>query len=296
MNRSRSAEFAGCLFLLAIVASGCAKETPASPVANMDVAMKLRKELSRGSKASAEEAVAEEPTGFATLRGRFVIDGAPPPPVQLNVAADKEVCAPGGKPVFAHPVLVDDSTGGIANVVIYARNIKPEHAHEEMAPGKTDEVEFDQENCVFETHVLAMQTSQTVKVLNSDPVGHNTNIADAGFNATIPANGSVMFTAQREASLPIRAVCNIHPWMLAYMLPRDDSYFAVTKADGSFEIPNLPAGVTIEFQVWQEKTGPLQRVSLDGTSTAWKSGRFKLKLEPDQAKELAVTVPAVVFQ
>ena len=43
--------------------------------------------------------------------------------------------------------------------------------------------------------------------------------------------------------------------MVAYMLPRENGYFAVTDAEGRFEIANLPAGEPLEFQVWHESGG-----------------------------------------
>ena len=43
--------------------------------------------------------------------------------------------------------------------------------------------------------------------------------------------------------------------MTAYMLPRKNGYFAVTDADGTFEIANVPAGEQLEFQVWHESGG-----------------------------------------
>ena len=43
--------------------------------------------------------------------------------------------------------------------------------------------------------------------------------------------------------------------MKAYMLPRENGYFAVSADDGSFEIANLPAGEELEIQVWHESAG-----------------------------------------
>ena len=75
----------------------------------------------------------------------------------------------------------------------------------------------------------------------------------------------------------------------------DNPYFAVTKADGSFEIANLPAGVELEFRVWQEKAKYLREVTVGGESQKWSKGRFSLTLEPDQAENLEVAIPAAAF-
>ena len=96
-------------------------------------------------------------------------------------------------------------------------------------------------------------------MLNSDPVGHNTNIAGGGtaatINATIPAAKSyAMYEPGGESPEPFAVSCSIHPWMSAQMIVRDSPYFAVTKPDGTFEIANVPAGVPLEFRVWQEKS------------------------------------------
>ncbi|MCA9066870.1 MAG: hypothetical protein KDA96_27575, partial [Planctomycetaceae bacterium] len=42
-----------------------------------------------------------------------------------------------------------------------------------------------------------------------------------------------------------------HTWMLAWQLPLDHPFAAVTDENGNFEIPNLPAG-THKFIVWHE--------------------------------------------
>ena len=82
--------------------------------------------------------------------------------------------------------------------------------------------------------------------------------------------------------------------MKAYLLPRNDKYFAVTKDDGSFEIANLPAGEEVEIQVWHERaSGPNGALVLPNKELKWSpKGRFKVKLDPDETKDLALEIPA----
>ena len=54
--------------------------------------------------------------------------------------------------------------------------------------------------------------------------------------------------------------------MKAYMISRNNPYFAVSKKDGTFEIKNIPTGVPLTFRVWQEKAGYLQEITLDGAA------------------------------
>ena len=48
--------------------------------------------------------------------------------------------------------------------------------------------------------------------------------------------------------------CDIHPWMQAYVAVSPHPFFAVTGADGSYSIPNLPAG-TYVVEAWHERGG-----------------------------------------
>ncbi len=69
-----------------------------------------------------------------------------------------------------------------------------------------------------------------------------------------------------------RVVCNIHPWMRAWLLPRDNPYAAVSGTDGSFVLAKLPVGEW-EFQAWHEQGG-WPRVP------GWNRGRFKVRIKP----------------
>ncbi len=57
--------------------------------------------------------------------------------------------------------------------------------------------------------------------------------------------------------------------------------------------PNLPAGEDLELQVWHERgSGPGGALVLPRKDLKWTSkGRFKVKLDADQTKELALEVP-----
>jgi hypothetical protein len=89
--------------------------------------------------------------------------------------------------------------------------------------------------------------------------------------------------------------------MIAYLLPRENGYFAVTAPDGTFEIANVPAGEKIEFQVWHESasgtSGALVVNTPESKSIGWSNkGRFSVTLEPDEVKEIQIKVPASAFK
>jgi len=248
-----------------------------------------------------------EPTGWATIKGSFKLNGSPPDRPPLTIDKDQAVCAPGGKVVLSETLVVDSATQGIKDIVIYLAmpgkfpSGDPKWEHPSYADARQATLDFDQKNCVFLTHMLAMRSTQKLKVLNSDPVGHNTKIEATGkampSNNNIPAGDFSMYAPGGEAQEPFNVGCSIHPWMSARLISRDSPYFAVTKADGSFEIKNVPAGVPLEFRVWQERAKFLQgEMKVNGNAEKWSKGRVKLTLQPDEPKTLDVVVDVAVFK
>ncbi|MAT69453.1 MAG: hypothetical protein CMJ58_07990 [Planctomycetaceae bacterium] len=284
--------------LLIVLASasvvGCQQSATIGPVAQEEQARKIAEAFASASADAGGDEAGDEAggTGWATLKGRIVFVGDPPEMPPYNATKDMATCAPGGTAPPQEWLIVGDD-GGLANVAIYARKVSRVH---ESAEPPEEEVVFDQKQCVFLSHVCPIVIGQTVMIKNSDPVGHNTNVqGQNAFNQTVPADGSTPYEPQREESSPAKVTCSIHPWMVSYMLPRENGYVSVTGKDGAFELANLPAGETIEIQVWHE-SAPGGAVIAEGETAdrlGWTNkGRFKIKLEEDQTEEITIQVPA----
>lgn len=246
-----------------------------------------------------------DPAGFATLRGNFKVTGALNPLPNLATSGnDRAYCGP-----VPDDRLVVDAENNLQHVLIFLSMKLP--AAEEQRYGKwihesyqaTESAllegadAFDQKMCRFKSRIFAMRATQTVKILNSDSVGHNTNVKGplgvASINPTLPGGSDVDYTPGGAAKSPFAVSCSVHPWMSSYMISLDHPYFAVTGTDGAFEIANLPAGVELTFSLWHEKTQWLKGVELPAVATQTdRRGRFKMTLEAGQDKEIAVDLKA----
>ena len=275
-----------------VLLAGCGPQRLAAPAADAEAAARIRSTLVAASAGGGDAgAAAATGTGWATLKGRFTFAGTPGQPKPLVVDKDTEVCSKGGMKLVDRSLLVDSSSKGLANVVVFARKTS---RVKEAGPSATPLV-FDQKDCEFITPVFAARVGQPIDVKNSDPVGHNTNVAGTSFNQLIPAGAGTLYKPDAETGMPTMVTCNIHPWMKAYAVFRKDGYVAVSGSDGSFTIPDLPAGEVIEFQVWHERSsGPNGALGIDKADLKWTpKGRFQIKLQENEVKDLGtLEVPA----
>jgi hypothetical protein len=269
---------------------GCGQKRVVGPAPDMVAARDLRESLEKESGAEGKVEEKALGTGWASLKGKFTFAGSPGAPKPLVVDKDTAVCSKDGMQLFEQSLIVDEASKGLANVVVFLR--KSSRVKNESATGK---LVMDQKNCEFLTPVFAARVGQAVDVKNSDPIGHNTNISGSSFNQLIPSGDSTVFTPSRETGLPVSVTCNIHPWMKAYAVFRKDGYVAVSSGDGTFEIPDLPAGEPLEFQVWHERaTGRSGALDLDQPELKWNSkGRFKITLKENEVRDLGtIEIPA----
>ncbi|MFM7243388.1 MAG: hypothetical protein ACKO40_04325 [Planctomycetaceae bacterium] len=214
---------------------------------------------------------------WATIKGKFVFGGAPPAAGELKADKDVEVC---GKHKLLAEELVVGADKGVANVVVFVRDkdvkVNPDAA--KAAAGA--KVELDNQNCRFEPHVAFVQVGQDLVVKNSDTVGHNSNIAtvkNAPSNNLIPAGGSASVKFTSDEAVPAQVTCNIHPWMKGWLVVRPNPYAAVSKADGTFEIKDVPVG-EVELQFWHEKAGYIGEMTVGGKAEKASKGRKKVSV------------------
>lgn len=213
---------------------------------------------------------------WGTLKGRFVFGGDAPVAAELKADKDVEVC---GKHKLLAEELVVGADKGVANVVVFVRD-KGVKVHPDFA-GPGDKVVLDNKDCRFDPHVAVVRTGQTLVIKNSDTVGHNSNVAtikNSPSNNLIPAGGEAPVTFSSEEAIPAQVTCNIHPWMKSWLVIRPNPYAAVSKADGTFELKNVPAGGELELQIWHEKAGYVGEVTIAGKAEKIAKGRKKVKV------------------
>jgi plastocyanin len=129
----------------------------------------------------------------------------------------------------------------------------------DAVPGKTFPVpaahaKINQQNLVFDPHVSPVLVGTTVDFLNSDTVQHNVFSPDAcaeKFNlGTWPKGQTRSYTFKKDCVATL--LCKVHPEMEAFVVAVPTPYFAVTKADGSFKIADVPDG-SYTVKVWHPK-------------------------------------------
>lgn len=202
---------------------------------------------------------------WGTIKGSVVLKGDAPAPVLLHKKGanikDGEVCAK--EDTYKDDLVVNKENGGIANVFVYLRKA-PKDIHPE-ASKPAPKVIFDQENCVFKPHALVVQAGQTVEVLNSDPIAHNTHtypLRNQAVNILVAPNtaagAGVNIETNTRETLPHQVKCDFHPWMLAFWLVVDHPYATATDENGHFTIENLPVGKH-DLTFWHERSGYVER-------------------------------------
>lgn len=286
--RTTSSTGAICLMMAAVLMlnSGCDQPLIGELVSGANLKPKVKfKASTTGTAASTSVDSASVPEevadgGIGTLKGKveFVGSFTPLPPLYAKGGdvKDAAVCAAVEAP--NESILVKD--GGLANVFIYLK--KGPKVAADASP--TANLIFDQKNCVFLPHAMVVRVGQTVKVLNSDSVAHNTHTngkKTTSFNSIVNPNdtiGATLIYKQAEAE-PISVVCDIHAWMRSYHLPIDHPFVAISGADGTFEIKDLPAGKH-EFNVWHEAGGLLEKALVVTVTPG--DNELNIKVSPSQ--------------
>jgi plastocyanin len=191
---------------------------------------------------------------IGSLSGHVRFEGTPPPRPKITMTADPacDKLYPDGQ--HAEMLVVDPSTSGLANVLVY---VKSGLDKDYRAPAPSGTVLVDQKRCAYVPHVVGVRVGQEVEFRNSDQTLHNVNArtyANTPFNQAMFGAGSTLTKTFQAPEVAVKLKCDIHPWMAAYVGVFEHPFFAVTAGDGSFSIPGLPEGEYV-IEAWHESLG-----------------------------------------
>ncbi|MDB5392198.1 MAG: TonB domain/peptidase domain protein [Planctomycetaceae bacterium] len=234
---------------------------------------------------------AAEVSKVGTFKGRFVYDGAPPErkdlcPQYANIDLKKPIAEDsqgrfsgvemiyreflrnGIRPDTKDASLLVAEDRGIANVIIWAtsKNIP-------WTPPKDigqHPVTIQVKNGNFTPRVAILTVGQTLLLGNEDPVPFNCHVypvRNPDSNVLLKPGSSknpVRVSFNIAESVPTMYRGDQSAWAKGFLFIPGNSFAAVTQADGTFTIPNIPPGQW-EFRAWQERCGFVRN---------WPKGQF----------------------
>ena len=186
-----------------------------------------------------------------TITGTVKWSGPVPHELTLPVTKDPSICDPDSHKRVDLERLIIGPDGGVANTVVYLKNISSGKAMDLPEPRRF----LDQRHCRYEPHILLVPTSTDLRMKSSDATLHTIHMDGAAtYNLPFPFPNQVISRDMHTPGL-VNLKCNGgHVWMNAEMMVVSHPYYAVTGQDGKFELTDVPPG-NYELVAWHEGWG-----------------------------------------
>jgi hypothetical protein len=214
-----------------------------------------------------------DPATAGSISGTVTLDGSAPKLQPIDMSASPACVQANPSPVVP-PVVVAGEHGALANIVVYVKAGLGNYTFE--AP--TNPVVLNQKNCIYEPHVVALMTQQPFEIQNSDPTMHNVHplpSQNRQWSSSQPPGSAALRSTFVRPEFAMPVLCNVHPWMRAFVFVFEHPYFEVTSIAGAFELKNLPPG-TYTIAAWHEKfSSPDQVVTIGPRESKSISFTFK---------------------
>ncbi len=205
----------------------------------------------RGALAVALALVPLSAAATGMVEGRVTLAGPKPAaPLPLDTSSDP-ACAK--VHLLDETVLLGGNDGrGLANVVVRVKGPRPASP----PPGP---VKVEQQGCFYRPRVQGAVVGQPLEVFNTDPMLHNVHAyvgTKSFFNVAQPPGSPAVSKPSPSGPGPVRLKCDVHRWMVAWVVYGESPFFTLTERDGSFHLDGLPAG-SWELELWHESLGTL---------------------------------------
>ncbi|MGB0590745.1 MAG: carboxypeptidase regulatory-like domain-containing protein [Myxococcota bacterium] len=171
---------------------------------------------------------------------------------KVTVDRDNATCGSAGEGLSGALIVTD---GKVANAVVEIIGVTEGIGFEPTT------VKVDNVGCMFVPRVALARVGDTFLSHNSDPVFHNAKLdllakgkTKRIANLPVPLQGSNSPPRVLKKPGVVKVSCDAHLWMRSTVYVTTHPYTALTAADGSFKIPDLPAG-KYELKVWHEVLG-----------------------------------------
>jgi hypothetical protein len=186
-----------------------------------------------------------------TVSGVVKWSGPSPHDMTFPITKDPEVCDPDSKKTTDLERLVVGSQGGVANTIVYLKDISTGKAMDLPEQRR----HLDQKRCHYVPHILLVPQGANLQMESSDATLHTIHMEGAAtFNLPFPFTHQI---SSRTMSTPglVQLRCNGgHVWMNAEMMVVRHPYYAVTDESGKYEFTDVPPG-TYQIVAWHEGWG-----------------------------------------
>ena len=194
---------------------------------------------------SAGPTLTVDPTTAGSIAGTVTYNGSAPslPPIDMSASP---ACVQANPSPVRPPVIVTGDGGTLANVAVFVKDGIGNYKFD----GPATPAILAQKNCMYEPHVMALMTNQPFEIENNDPTMHNVHPMpkqNRQWSNSQPAGSAALKETFSRPEFAMPVLCNVHPWMRAFVFVFDHPYYAITPKSGAFTLGNLPPGrYTIE--------------------------------------------------
>src|SRR5580692_10119551 len=178
-------------------------------------------------------------TDGGTISGSVKWSGPVPRSLEFPISKDPQICDPDSKKTADLERLVLGPQGGVANIVVYLKNISQGKAMDLPEQRR----HLDQKRCRYVPHILLVPQNSPLQMQSSDATLHTIHMdGAASFNLPFPFPNQPVSRTMSTPGL-INLHCNGgHVWMNAEMMVVSHPYYAVTDESGHFEFTSVPPG------------------------------------------------------